>query len=803
MPLFPHDLEVRIGFATVRAQIATLALCELGRRGVLESAFSTDPHTIAHTLDLLHEFKELLMFHPEFPREGYLDFTPNLKVLLSSQERFTPGELVVLHDSLATIEAIVAFFAHDGCEYRALRVLSSTAVVPEGVCRQIERLVDQNGVVRDSASPALQKIRRVIYDRQGQISRIMAQLLRQGQQQGLIDESAQVQMRDGKPVLPVPAGSKRQFQALELGRSATGQTVYLQPYEALEAQNEIANFQQQEAEEIARILSEFTEELRPHHEALKGCYALLGQVDTLRAKALFSTQVGGARPILADEPTLRLRAATHPLLVQALATQGKKPVPLDLNLDGGERILVISGPNAGGKSVALKTAATAVYMVQCGFLPLAGENSEISVFQDIFVDIGDAQSMESDLSTYSSHLLAMRYFTEHAGARSLCLIDELGSGTEPTAGGAIAETVLEELANSHCLGIVTTHFANLKHCAEQTEGLVNGAMRFDTRNLRPLYSLDQGMPGSSFPFEIARKMGLPREFIARAEALAGREYISLERQLHEAANQKKLWSQRRQEADALYAQVATLKANLDKAMAELAEQRRQIVRQAKDEASRIVRESNRVVERTIREIRESAADREKTKAARGALQEFQSALLKKAADDGLPEALSKPMGAQGDALAGGDFVRIAGTTSTGQIVSATPKRAVVAIGQVMTTVPIDRLERISGAEFRKADRNQRQQSGLAVDSLRQRRLNFHSDFDVRGMRGEEALQEVQDHIDDALMVGVQHLRILHGKGDGILRSRIRELLRSLPTVESFADESEQLGGAGVTIVKLR
>ena len=504
--------------------------------------------------------------------------------------------------------------------------------------------------------------------------------------------------------------------------------------------------------------------------------------------------MGGSRPILADEPTLRLRAATHPLLVQALATQGKKPVPLDLNLDGGERILVISGPNAGGKSVALKTAATAVYMAQCGFLPLAGENSEISVFQDIFVDIGDAQSMESDLSTYSSHLLAMRYFTEHAGARSLCLIDELGSGTEPTAGGAIAETVLENLARSHCLGIVTTHFANLKHCAEQTEGLVNGAMRFDTRNQRPLNSLDQGMPGSSFPFEIARQMGLSGAFIARAEALAGREYISLERQLHEAANQKKLWSQRRQEADALYAQMATLKANLDKAMAELAEQRRQIVRQAKDEASRIVRESNRVVERTIREIRESAADKEKTKAARGALQEFQSALLKKAADDGLPEAPSKPVEAQGDALAGGDFVRI---------VSATPKRAVVAIGQVMTTVPIDRLERISGAEFRKADRNQRQQSSLAVDSLRQRRLNFHSDFDVRGMRGEEALQEVQDHIDDALMVGVQHLRILHGKGDGILRARIRELLKGLPSVESFADESEQLGGAGVTIVKLR
>lgn len=797
---FPSDFEERVGFAPVRAAIAELALSPLGRRGVAESQFRTDRGSIEVELARLHEMKSLLLMGTGFPSEGYIDMTAALPLLKQPEHWFAVEELHHLRLSLEAVDEIVRYFAnHD--EAVQLQSLAANVDLPPDVLREIGRVLTSAGDMRDDASPELLEVRRAMARREGKIAQRMQHLLAEAQRDGLLSSEAQVMVREGRPVLPVPAGSKGRFTGVVQGRSATGQTLFIEPLEVLELQQEIRELEAREQEEMVRILLAVTDLFRPYYVELQGCYIFLGAVDTLRAKALYAIRVGGARPIVVEEPRLYLRQAHHPLLYARLRSEGRASVPLDLELTPEQRILVISGPNAGGKSVCLKCCAVAVYMMQCGFLPFVLENSEMGIFSSILLDIGDAQSIEGDLSTYSSHLVSIRTFLARASARSLCLLDELGSGTEPIAGGAMAQAFLEALAESGTYGVVTTHYANLKTLAATLPGLRSGAMRYDLQRLEPLYELEMDMLGSSFAFEIARKLSLPQELVVRAEEIAGSDYVNLETQLRAAARDRRYWERKRQDIRRLERDVESLRAKLELALGDVTAQQKEILREARAEAKALLKESNRRIERTIREIRESGAARERTRELRGELRDFQASLESQEEVQTSSSAGASPGGQlpqQG--LSVGTPVRLVGSATVGEVVSVEGERAVVALGQMLTTVDVARLEVVSGGEYRKARRAKR---GSAADALRQRRLDFRSDMDVRGMRGEEALVAVESLLDDALLVGVSRVRILHGKGDGILRSRIRELLRDMPVVAHFADESETMGGAGITVVDLR
>lgn len=792
--VFPSDFEERVGFSAIREAIAHLALSPLGRRGVLESTFSADRARVEEELSLLHEMKDILLMGSGFPSEGYYDLTGRLPVLLESETPLSVIDFVRLRDSLQAVLSIVGVFA--GWERaEALRGLSAGVSVPIEPLRAIDGFLDASGSVRDDASEELRAIRRALARHGSRVSECMGRLLSDAQQSGIVGSDTQVAVRDGRPVLPIPAGSKSQLRGLVQGRSGSGQTLFITPIEVLELEQEQHALEHREQEEIARLLLALTDAFRPYYEELRGCYSFLGRVDTLRAKALYALEVGGAKPIVCDSPRLYLRQAHHPLLYTHLRREGRQSVGLDLELTPEQRILVISGPNAGGKSVCLKTTAVAVYMMQSGFLPFVQENSEMGLFSGLLLDIGDAQSMEDDLSTYSSHLLAMREFVRRANSSTLCLLDELGSGTEPLAGGAIAQALLERLLASGTMGVVTTHYANLKTLALRTPGFRSGSMRYDTQRLQPLYELEMDMPGSSFAFEIARKMSLPADVIARGEELAGSDYVSLEAQLRQAARDRRYWETKRESIKKLEREVEGLRSRLEAATQEIGQQQKEILNSARREARELLKASNREIERTIREIKESGADKAHTRKVRGELRDFE-VRLSAASESKVGQSREETR----QALSVGDAVRISGTETVGQVVSVEGRRAVVAVGQMMTTIAVAQLEPLSGAEYRKL---QRREGGARVDPVRQRRLDFNPDLDIRGFRAEQALRAVEMLVDDAILVGVRHVRILHGKGDGILRQLVRDSLGKTDGVLGFGDESEDRGGAGITVVELK
>lgn len=802
--IFPNDFEQKIGFATIREQIAALALSEAGAEGVRQSKFSNSKAEIVENLHLLAEFKTLLLLDSPFPAEGYGDERNALRRLRHPQQTLSLQELHRLRQALDALIAIQDFLAQrEG--YPALKALADSVPSPVAQRDAIMRTVTPAGTLRDDASPRLQQLRMQIAAREERIAQRLAALLSSAQRDGMAPAGANPTLRDGRPVIPILAAHRKRFAAVVQDRSASGQTLFVEPFEVMEIQNDINDLRQEEQEEIARLLRNLSDSLRPDVEQLTNAVALLVRFDTLRAKALFAVRVGGAMPIVADSPMLYLRQAQHPLLLQSLWQQGREAVPLTLSLKPEERILIISGPNAGGKSLSLKTTATAVYMLQCGFLPLVGENSEMGLFDRLLIDIGDAQSIENDLSTYSSHLLAMRRFLELASPASLCLIDEFGAGTEPLAGGAIAEAILERLLSVGTLAIITTHYANLKGMATRHGGIINGAMLFDLNALQPKYQLEIGAQGSSYAFEIARRMGLPSKVTARAEEIAGDDYINLEKQLRQAAKDRRYWMRKRDEIRREAKETQRLRETLAEESSALQARRREIVIKARQEAQTILKESNRAIEQTIREIKESQAESRATKAARKRLAEkvqSNDAVLAKAQAEDNP---AQKQTVDQKVLTVGSKVRIGGTESLGEIVTCNSDTAVVALGSMLTTISLARLEPISESTYRKSTRVAATGSAgrNAAKAINQRRLNFNPRIDLRGYRGEEALAAVQQLIDDACMMGQKQVSILHGKGNGILRERIRALLRDIPIVESFRDEAEDLGGAGVTVATLR
>lgn len=824
--IYPATFEQKIGFDRLRAQVADRCTMRAARELIAGQTFSTSPREIERRLALADEMRLLLEMEQDFPGGEYPDVEEVVAKLRVEGTFLDVEEVVVLGHALRAIGGIVAFIVNRAERYPSLYARTRGVEAFPGIVQRIEAIVDPYGNVRDNASPALQEIRRAIREREGQAAKRLQAVLTAAKGAGIVENDAQISIRDGRAVIPVSASNKRKLNGFIHDESATGRTFYVEPVEVVEINNELRELEYAERREIVRILTEFTEAIRPDAELIAASGDYLAQIDMLRAKGRWASENGCVRPILSTDDRLVLKNARHPLLQQTLRAAGREIVPLDLQLDRRKHILVISGPNAGGKSVCLKTTGIVQYMFQCGFPVPASEISELPVFESIYIDIGDEQSIDNDLSTYSSHLLNMKNMLAGASDRTLVLIDEFGSGTEPIIGGAIAEAILERLLARGCYGVITTHYANIKYYASSTEGIANGAMMFDVQNIRPLFRLEMGKPGSSFAVEIARKIGLPEEIIRAASEKAGSDHINIEKQLREIARDKHYWEQKRDRIRLTDRKVEELEQTYTEQLSKIRAERQEILRRAKEEAQRLIADANRQIENTIRTIREAQAEKEMTRLARRELDDFRE-VVEKEDTSGRDEQVAREMErierrrqrraerrAQQGEKSGekpaqepvkprevevGSKVRMAGQKMVGVVQSLKGKRAQVAFGQILTTVDKAQLTVVSNNEYREATRPTTARTVVSVD-ISARKLNFKDHIDVRGMRAAEALEAVQNLVDDALMVGVSSVTILHGKGTGALKEEIRRYLKTVPEVVSAVDEHADRGGAGITIV---
>ncbi|WP_418992396.1 endonuclease MutS2 [Alistipes sp.] len=824
--IYPATFEQKIGFDRLREQVAGLCTMRASRELVAGQGFSTAPDEIARRLALADEMRVVLEMEHDFPGGEYQDIDRIVAKLRVEGTFLDVEEVVTLRRALATVGAVVGFLCSRERLYPALYALTRGVEAFPGIVQRIDGLVDRFGEVRDSASPALSEIRRAIREREGQAAKRLQQVLAAAKSAGIVEADAQLSIRDGKAVIPVAAANKRKLQGFIHDQSATGRTFYVEPVEVVELNNELRELEYAERREIVRILTEFTDEIRPEAPLIAASGDYLAQIDMLRAKGRWASENGCVKPILSTDDRLVLKNARHPLLQQTLRAQGREVVPLDMQLDRRKRILVISGPNAGGKSVCLKTMGIVQYMFQCGFPVPASEVSELPVFGSIFIDIGDEQSIDNDLSTYSSHLQNMKQMLAGASGRTLVLIDEFGSGTEPVIGGAIAEAILEKLLEKGCYGVITTHYGNIKYFAASNEGVANGAMTFDVQNIRPLFRLETGKPGSSFAVEIARKIGLPEEIIRRASEKAGSDRINLEKQLREIARDKHYWEQKRDRIRLTDRKVEELEQTYAGQLQKIRAERQEILKKAKLEAQQLVAEANKQIENTIRTIREAQAEKEFTRLARRELDEFRETVERADAAEREADVLreierierrrqrraerrtqqqaAKPEAGAAEPpkprpVEAGSKVRMAGQEMVGVVQAVKGKRAQVAFGQILTTVDKSLLTVVSNNEYREATRPVAARTVIASD-ISARKLAFRDHIDVRGMRAAEALDAVQNFIDDALMVGVGSVSILHGKGTGALKEEIRRYLKTVPEIASAADEHADRGGAGITIV---
>ena len=824
--IYPATFEQKIGFDRLREQVAGRCTMRAARERLAAEGFSTSAREIERRLALADEMRLLLDMEHDFPGGEYPDVDYIVAKLRVEGSFLDVEEVVTLRRALAAIGGIVSFIISREERYPALHARTrGVAAFPE-IVQRIDGILDRFGQVKDNASPALQEIRRSIREREGQAAKRLQAVLSAAKGAGIVDADAQISIRDGKAVIPVSAGNKRKLNGFIHDESATGKTFYVEPVEVVEINNELRELEYAERREVVRILTEFTEAIRPDAGLIADSGDYLAEIDMLRAKGRWASENGCVRPILSTDDRLVLKNARHPLLQQTLRAAGREIVPLDLQLDRRKRILVISGPNAGGKSVCLKTTGLMQYLFQCGYPVPASEVSELPVFRSIFIDIGDEQSIDDDLSTYSSHLRNMKNMLAGASDRTLVLIDEFGSGTEPTIGGAIAEAILERLLERGCYGVVTTHYANIKYFASNAEGVANGAMLFDVQRIRPLFKLEIGKPGSSFAVEIARKIGLPEEIIRAASDKAGSDHINLERQLREIARDKRYWEQKRDRIRLTDRKIEELEQSYAAQLARIRQERSEILRAAKAEARELMAEANRRIEQTIKEIREAQAEREMTRFIRRDLDAFKERVEQADAVDAekaarieremeklrrrrerREERRRQPVAA-GDAqpvvappreIEVGSKVVLEGQQTPGVVQSLKGDKVQVAFGQLLTTVDRKRLRVVSNSEYREATRPVTARTVVSVD-VAARKLNFKDHIDVRGMRASEAVEAVQSFIDDALMVGVGSVTILHGKGTGALKEEIRRYLRTVPDIAGVADEHADRGGAGITVV---
>lgn len=820
--IYPSNFEQKTGFDKVRLLVSDKCLSPLGKERVAAMSFSTDYAFISNELDLVDEFVKIQQGETDFPANYFFDVRYSLKRIRPEGTWMDEKELFDLKRSLQTIHDIIRFFQpgeDEEIKYPALTALAGDILVFPQLVGRIDTILDKFGKVKDSASPELQTIRREMTITMSNISRNLQSILRAAQSEGVVEKDVTPTMRDGRLMIPVAPAFKRKIKGIVHDESASGKTVFIEPESVVEANNRIRELEGEEKREIIRILTDFTNFVRPLVPDILQSYEFLADIDFIRAKALFAIEIQGIRPVVEDKQQLDWARAIHPLLYLSLKKQHKEVVPLDIELTAEKRLLIISGPNAGGKSVCLKTVGLLQYMLQCGLLVPMHESSRTGLFEHLFIDIGDEQSIENDLSTYSSHLTHMKYFVRNCNERTILLIDEFGSGTEPQIGGAIAEALLNRFNQHKSFGVITTHYQNLKHFAEDTPGIVNGAMLYDRHLMQPLFKLAIGNPGSSFAIEIARKIGLPEDVIAEATEKVGMDYINMDKYLQDIVRDKRYWESKRQNIRQREKKLEDIIARYEKDLAEVNSQRKEIVREAKAEAARILSEANAKIENTIREIKEAQAEKERTKQARLELQSFKDSVSDaQEEDDKLARKMAKlkeraerkkqkqKASAQPefnrDVIEVGDSVRLKGQTSVGTVLELQEKQATVAFGMIKSTVKLDRLEKVSKNQIKKEIQKSTFVSEQTSEQMHEKRLHFKQEIDVRGMRGDEALQTVTYFIDDAIQVGAQQVRILHGTGTGILRQLIREYLRSVPGVRSFHDEHVQFGGAGITVVEL-
>ena len=822
--IYPNTFEQKVGFDKVRELILARCLCSLGEQRVQEVTFNTDPATIFEWIEQTHEMKSICLMEEGFPTEGFIDITPSLQKLQVEGQWLNETELQQLKQSLETIKLLLSFVKRFSDKYPAIGKLAIGVSYYPYVIERIDSILDRFGRIKDNASAKLAEVRTSIRAKETSVNRLVQTILRNARSQGIVETDAQPTVREGRVVIPIAAANKRKLKGIVHDESATGKTVFIEPVEVVELNNEIRELEYDERREIIRILVEFADSIRPYLPDLLTAYDFMGEIDYIRAKALFAIEFEATKPILNKTSTgIYLRQARHPILQLSLKKDGKGIVPLNLELNPNGRILLISGPNAGGKSVCLKTVGLLQYMLQCGILPCCLENSEMGVFSSIFIDIGDEQSLENDLSTYSSHLINMKQMLKHADNNSLVLIDEFGAGTEPTAGGAIAEAILQKLNDQETYGIITTHYSNLKHFAANTPGIVNGAMLFDNERIEPLFKLEMGKPGSSFAFEIARKIGLPDELINEASKKVGSDYITFEKHLRQITRDKRYWEKKRESIRLANKRAEEAEEKLREEIEELEIKRNEIIASAKKEAQELLANVNRQIENTIRIIKETNAEKEQTREARQELENIKAEIEKVDSSDTFIERKmelirqrqdrkeqKKQQENSSDAknvkadkkkeIEAGDKVKVAESDVVGEVISINGKNASVAIGDMITVVKVDKLKLISSGEYREISK-QKTPVSKGFDVYK-RRLNFKSDIDIRGYRAEEAVEAVQDLIDDALMLGFSRVRILHGKGNGILKQVIRDFLKTTPGVKSFNDEHVEFGGAGITVVEL-
>ncbi len=802
-------LEAKLGFDKVRAIISDRCMTDYAAERVAQEEFSTSRSTIEKRLRITEEMRLVLLFEENFPTTGYIDGLPFLTPLQNEGSSIDTLGLGKLKTMLDTVRRISSFFSSvkDGIYPNLKSLCAPISVFPE-ITRRIETILDRYGDIKDSASPELFDIRKRLREKEGAISRRATAILKQAQEAGLVSPEAAVTIRDGKYLIPVATASKRKLQGFVYDESATGKTTFVEPAEILEIENEISELHFAQAREIARILREFTDFLRPYLPEVMASAAFIGEMDFLMAKAQTALDFIAGLPIVSEDGSVGLRKARHPLLEKALRKENKSIVPLTITLTPAKRILLISGPNAGGKSVCLKTVGLLQYMFQWGMLIPTSESSELPVFDRIAVSIGDDQSLENDLSTYSSFLADMREMLRDAGPGTLVLIDEFGAGTEPAAGGAIAEAILAELDRRGVYGVITTHYTNLKLFASAPDNaVVNGAMLFDTARIEPLFRLETGMPGNSFAFELARKMQLPEVIVKDAEQRAGEGFVGMERNLRKIAKNRRLLDEKLQKIKHTDKELEALTQQYQSELDAIRDQRQSILEEAMGEAESIVKGAGKQVEKTIRDIREAGAEKEKTKEARAELQDFLGALRERKEKMAQMDKRAKRSGgsenARKEPLKVGEKVRIKESGLVGEVSGVANKSVTLIVGNISSTLSPDKLERISAGEFREIARKSftpaYQRNDAAIAS---RRLNFKPELDVRGERLQNALDLTMHFIDDAIMLGMGSVRIIHGKGTGVLRDELQKYLRTVPGIVSVADEDIRRGGSGVTVISL-
>jgi len=797
--LYPNNLENKIGFDTVRELLKSHCSSSLGTAYVDKMKFSDDYTLISKLLAQTEEFRQILLQEESFPSSNYIDVNAHLNKAKTPGTFLTEEEFHDLQLSLDTIFRCLKFFEDDEeNEYPELKKLGDFISLDKNLLNSIRKIIDEKGHMRNNASKELLNIRRMLQSEQVRLRKVLDQILRQARQQGYTPEDASLTVRGGRMVIPVLAEYKRKIKGFVHDESATGQTVFLEPAEVLEVNNEIRDLEYQERREIVRILISLTDELRPHIRALQSAYNFLGMIDFIRAKARFALRFDASCPILEKKNQLEWYNARHSLLQMTLEQQGRKIVPLNIRLDAEQRILIISGPNAGGKSVCLKTVAMLQYMLQCGMLLPMDDHSRVGIFKSIFIDIGDEQSLENDLSTYSSHLTNMEHFLKFTDKRSLILIDEFGTGTEPQFGGAIAEAILEKLNELKAYGVITTHYTNLKQFANEANGVINGAMRFDSDKLEPLFQLEIGKPGSSFALEIAQKIGLPQQVLERAKEHIGVEKVEFDKMLNELEAEKNKFQTLNIELNAKEKRLNELSKEYEELKSYISDQKKQIINEAKKEAQNLLRDTNQRIEATIRSIKENKAEKEATRQARKDLDQLKESVRPAKAR---PTHNTQVEREEGEIRAG-DAIRVKDTGTLGEVLQIKGNQAEILMGSLKSNIKLKRLEKVSRRSLKKVLPDNKSYSTPSLD-INKKLVDFSTNLDIRGKRAEEALPTLESFVDDASMFGMEELRIIHGKGNGILREVVRDYLQRHNGVSQVQDEHVERGGAGVTIVKLR